>query len=669
MTVPLLMEPLLLLAALLGSPQEETPEEKEKKKPKATISGFYPFGSRCRDGHPTPVRIELKSTLKETVRARVVARWAMRSSNAPAIKDGVGPIYELETELPAFSSRMHSMTVETEDPDRLSLWVYLLIDGEMRSAFEVSGRPIARLASCTAVVGPTTALGFPPPAAEFNARESAEYVAILPENLPDRWYGYLFADHLIWVDGDPAQARDPAQAEALKLWVAGGGHLVVAADRPDGLTGTFLEPLLPVRPGKSVTLAYPLVGSVSFPASTTALQSTPRPGARVVARHEGTPMHVEGTYGRGRVTFLAFSPAAQPFREHPKAPDFWTGLLGLTRDQIDPQIGFQLDQPTPLDEMLGDARLLRWITDYSSIPPPRLTWAFSVILLYVLLVGPIDYLMLRSINRMYWTWFTFTSYVVGFSALVLIAGASLADHPAAVREFAVLDCMPEASVTRGVSVTGVLNPMEGNFTLKPEGPGDWLSALDRDPGTIRQLLARPHRIVQDERRTIHDWDFPRGQLRWAIRQWCEAGAPPATAELRDSALEVTHALPVPIRDAALWTSEGVYRLGVIPPGTHTFTLEGMTPLKPADFLAQLRATDPGANPTHPLAWVPTFVAPEPRRDLKPAELQGWTDVSEWPAEGRAILVGVMDAGGWLEFGAKKPGRSDLTVVRIFLPYR
>jgi hypothetical protein len=651
----------------------QTAQDPKKEKPRLEITGYYPFGGSCRDEHVTPVRLLIKNPLKEPVDAVVRLAWALPGPNQPKdlswgnLNDRQGAVVEFPAALPEYSQRQYTVMVEPFRPRDYHLWAFLMVDDQTRAAFEVNGAPIPRLATAVGVVGTPGPLGIPRPRSGGDVADpydaAVEILFIKPEDLPDRWIGLAMVDHLIWLDADPAAARDPAQAEALRLWVAGGGHLMVASDRRDGLEKTFLDPLLPVQPGQTATMPSAQVRGIAVSGPVAVLESKPRPGA-VVLDHSGeAPILVERRYGRGRVTFLALSPRQRAFREHPDVERFWTELLRLpTRGVPSGREPFAND---PIAETLGNSGMGAWVSNFSGIPPPSLEWSFLLIAVYILLVGPADYVLLRFLNRMHWTWFSFSAYVVGFSAAGLLAGARLADHPAAVREFAVLDFAPAEQVTRGCALIGVNSPVKEIFSLEPQGAGDWFRTLDKstidywgdEADDLSNFQYGMGTIRPAERTTLEGWAFGRGQTRYALRQWCEGGPPAVSASLRRApdgtlTLDVTNALNRPLGRAFLRMADGVYAVPDIPPGSHRFTLSDEATAKLPEEA--------------PYDWLPITRPPPLRRELKAHPLPRMLDSSDWLGDGRAMLVATENGGTHFPLPARNPARSSMAVVRVFL---
>ena len=101
-------------------------------------------------------------------------------------------------------------------------------------------------------------------------------VSLTPDDLPGRVEAWGTLDRIIWQDVD-SERLDPAQLDALRGWVAGGGRLVIAGGTagPKSLSA-FPDLLLPYRP--VVTMDVPAGG---LDAASSASSPRPRPSCRL----------------------------------------------------------------------------------------------------------------------------------------------------------------------------------------------------------------------------------------------------------------------------------------------------------------------------------------------------------------------------------------------------
>ena len=103
--------------------------------------------------------------------------------------------------------------------------------------------------------------------------------------MPDKPAGYSGVDAVLLRGDAPLDSLSEAQTDALKAWVAAGGHLIACGGAdPTPLGDAFYAGLLPASVG-------PALGT------TLSLTPKPLPGVRVVASEGGHPTIVEGPWG------------------------------------------------------------------------------------------------------------------------------------------------------------------------------------------------------------------------------------------------------------------------------------------------------------------------------------------------------------------------------------
>ena len=134
-----------------------------------------------------------------------------------------------------------------------------------------------------------------------------------------------------------------------------------------------------------------------------------------------SPLVVQGPYGLGRVTLVAFDPDQRPMRGWKGEENFWDQLLrgsgpGLATTQMNPLGGFGGryggDQA---DEALQS--YVNRLDQFEGVPVISFGWVALFILLYILVVGPLDYLFLKKVvKRLELTWITFPTVVLAVSA-------------------------------------------------------------------------------------------------------------------------------------------------------------------------------------------------------------------------------------------------------------
>ncbi|HLG42650.1 MAG TPA: hypothetical protein VI643_04735 [Planctomycetota bacterium] len=653
-----------------------------------SVHADHGWGSRFRPHFWSPVRISVDNDGK-AFEGSIKLRWAWMGANQGGIAvrledlDGAdGPVYEIPVVLPERSRRVYTAYVRA--PGQLSLWVGVEPkEGKPLKPFEILGNPAAFHRPFVAVVGRRLPEGL-----REAGNRSVELALAQPETLPDRWIGYAPVDALVWYGADASKLQDASQGEALRRWVAAGGHLVVAADNLVGISNTFLEELIPIEPGSPAHGKPPAelarFGGIPLPAGDAfMLRCMPSQDARVIV-----PGAIfRGTFGRGRVTFVAFDPSKDPFKDWEGGVALWNRLLQL---RVPNQEGFERWGYTgDLAMDLGSRALGSAAFSFPGIPMPSLGWIFWLIFLYVLLVGPVDYYVLRRLRRQELTWITFPAYVIGFSVLAVMAAGASARRLSTAREMAVMDVMPDAEQTNLVSIGSLLTPVEADLDLSPDLPGG--AAVPLSSGSLHygsdSRSIEGARILETDRVLTQGCFMDRGSTTVWLEERCESGAAKISFEIQGGTLVVSNGLGSTVTDAKLVTPDGVLSVGDLPPGRVTLSnlkpstrfWEGVSPQSygalggnpDSNYYIYGRFGDVGGAEDDIRARIQTVMMAlaVPANLPEGAILTGPArsiDVRPWLEDGGSVLIGWLDSPGFVRIGAGvRPERSAHVMVRVF----
>ncbi|QDU71388.1 hypothetical protein [Mucisphaera calidilacus] len=256
-------------------------------------------------------------------------------------------------------------------------------------------------------------------------------------DLPDRAQGLDAIDVICWGEGggDPSGASwSPAQREALRAWVYGGGELVVILPSAgETWTSSSVRDLLPIRPGlvRRVEARPPAwLGRRVTEGSYSVVMQTmvPREGAWVRGRlDDGSALLVSGVYGMGRVTVLGADVTDPGFRR--KVADdsrfrLWHRVFGW-QDPVLPRA--MLEQAIRDRKISSEDSPVRIKTDLDEdlSAPVDLQrsvggWLNLLLLMlvgYWLLAGPVSYFVLKRQQRSGYAWLAFAGLTVLFGVM------------------------------------------------------------------------------------------------------------------------------------------------------------------------------------------------------------------------------------------------------------
>jgi hypothetical protein len=315
-----------------------------------------------------------------------------------------------------------------------------------------------------------------------------------PTQLPDRVEAWQALDRLVWQDVD-SSLLSKEQIAAMQGWIAGGGRLVIVGGTGGPRTlGTFPDDLLPYRP--VATLDVPAAALTAFlgatpsdasavPALSGALiagRSLAVVGDRVIA--------AERAYGSGAATLIGFDPTVGWIAGGTAADTFWRRLL--------PQ---RVNAGLSLSD---DSQLVSAVAQLPALALPPIGGLFALLGAYILLVGPINYLILRRLGHREWAWATIPALIAVFAVGAYGFGATLRGSDVLVNEVAIVHGAPGTTDGTAQVYVGIFSPSRGTYQIRVPGGallsspvnGDIFGAdtsasgldlLQGDPARVRDL--------------------------------------------------------------------------------------------------------------------------------------------------------------------------------------
>lgn len=247
-------------------------------------------------------------------------------------------------------------------------------------------------------------------------------VVISSEELPLDYVSYDPLDALVIGDAPLGQLSDQ-QARALKNWLATGGFLLVTGGADfAGMRASGLDSILPVDTNGAVTSAsIPELSTTygEFESGEPALimLATARPGARVLLGSANRAIIAESNYGSGTVRFVAINPKLNPYRGWGAAKDMWNDLLLPAAEAMPGQRTWLSRNGRGRG---GSSGIQDFLYNLAEIKPPSVKYFIFFLLAYVLVVGPLNYLILRWTKKLDWAWVTIPAVVILFTLTSIV---------------------------------------------------------------------------------------------------------------------------------------------------------------------------------------------------------------------------------------------------------
>ncbi len=293
-------------------------------------------------------------------------------------------------------------------------------------------------------------------------------------DIPERFEGLRSFD-LIVLNGVDSSSLSAGQTAALEGWVRQGGRLVVGGGASAAQTAAGLPAaLLPIRdlqtftvdslpglehfiaalePERPIRVPGPFVAASGNPAvQAVTLASQPASGGDL-------PLVQEWTLARGHVDFAALDLSGAPF-------DAWNGTLAFWQTLVTP--GAVYPQSAPMDVSARQQFTSGISYPLSNLPMldlPSIKGLAGLLGLYVLLVGPVNYFVLRRQKRLHLAWVTIPVLTLLFSAASFGLGYALHGTDIFVNKIAIVQLQPsgKASVS---SFVGLFTPSQESYEVQ-----------------------------------------------------------------------------------------------------------------------------------------------------------------------------------------------------------
>jgi hypothetical protein len=383
-------------------------------------------------------------------------------------------------------------------------------------------------------------------------------IGLQPADLPSRVEGWGALDRLIWQDMD-SSALDGEQLAALRSWIAGGGRLVIVGGTsgPSSLSA-FPDDILPYRPTTTTDVAPSslavLLGELPDEATDLPALSGRLAAGRSLASVGGDVVAAERPFGTGTVTIVGFDPTAGWLAGSGAAEGLWRRVV-----------------PSRVPgSALGsdDSQMVQAASQLPSLALPPIEGLVALLGGYIVLIGPINYLVLRRIDKREWAWVTMPALIVAFAAGAYGFGSFLRGSDVIVNEVAIVRGAPGATEGLAQAYYGVFSPTRSAYQVRVPGGALLSTPISADFGGAQPGVDGLD-VLQGDPSRIRDLGVGFGSLR-TIRAESAVSVPLVLADIRleDGRLKgtITNQSSEVIQEPAVVLGGSVARLDDLQPG-------------------------------------------------------------------------------------------------------
>jgi hypothetical protein len=298
---------------------------------------------------------------------------------------------------------------------------------------------------------------------QFQGGRSDAAVAFLSlKDLPEVATAWNSLDVLIFHNVDTGQLTT-AQLEAMRAWLEVGGQIVVSGGEGWQKSIAGLSSLLPVTIlGNETWEDMPALrdmAGIPFrdPGSYLVTKNRLITGEALLSE-DGVPLLARRDYGRGAVYFLALDPALPPLADWDGSELIWSEIANTVPDwpmwAIGATNGYAAANAT---------------SSLPSLMLPSGIQLFLYLLLYIVIIGPVNYLVLSRRKRRELAWLTIPALVIIFSGIAYLVGFRLKGNETILNQLSIAYGHIDSEQVRVQSLFGLYSPTRDTYDVTLPG--------------------------------------------------------------------------------------------------------------------------------------------------------------------------------------------------------
>lgn len=263
------------------------------------------------------------------------------------------------------------------------------------------------------------------------------------------------------------------QIDALNAWIDGGGLLIVGTG-PNGqkvLSG-LTDKVIPLRTGEIVSVAeIPVLDAVSGVKNHSdvpfQLMDIEMDGADEVVKEGDNCIIAKQRKGAGYIFISAFDLGIEPITGWAGSQALWDNLL---TEQLDAQKATcmrspDLQIPVKQNKYQG---ILQALQNIKAMDIPSINGLMVLLLIYLAVIGPINYFVLKRFDKREWMWFTIPLLVLVFSGGIYAAGYTVKGDDVISNTISVINIKGDGNAADVDNYVGVFMPRKGDYTVSAE---------------------------------------------------------------------------------------------------------------------------------------------------------------------------------------------------------
>ncbi len=314
-------------------------------------------------------------------------------------------------------------------------------------------------------------------------------------NLPWDWTGYDSLDVLVLADVDWTMMH-PTQARAIAQWVRKGGSVLLVVGSNPLPADHPLASLLPF--GLSQPRQVRVEGNDNIPGwgampdslTCWTMSSTTVPHWRFESFNMSQPVFAVGRVDMGMVGVLCYSPSQLGRGTEGSSSTFWAyhlsplvrwPITATSRPRGNDDYGSFGDM-TEAEAEAGTMAILEHLMRIPQLRPLSIWWIIGLLGLLTVLIGPVDYIVLKRLGRLPLTWLTTACVIAVFSVGAYYGVQAIRGNTMRVRMVSVVDGISGRPGGQATTYSGLFAPATANYRLEGLADGQWFSTVSPTSG-------------------------------------------------------------------------------------------------------------------------------------------------------------------------------------------
>lgn len=293
----------------------------------------------------------------------------------------------------------------------------------------------------------------------FNLNQIKDYT------LPEDPQGFAMANVIV-IDEIAIADLSQKQQESLLKWVQNGGTLLVGAANQVNTTAGIFKDYLPLTLSEQMTSVSAdslskLSGGKTFTQPISIYEATENTGSIPLLTDNNKILASKKKVGSGEVIQTAFSLGDQPLASMDGYPALMANLLNIQKIS---QQGMVIHGQSPVEQVSNELRNVNELFPSFEV---SVSYMLIVIILYILIIGPILYFILKKIDKREHAWWIIPAISIVLSIALFIFGAKDRIGQPQIQQSAFYKVNEDSSLN-GYYVESILTNRSGDFVVNTD---------------------------------------------------------------------------------------------------------------------------------------------------------------------------------------------------------